>query len=180
MNYIRKRRHRTKKKALKRFFRKMLKRYAICFSVVLVLVTAWKLTSFAVKNLSPEKDHEAAIQETKEISDKKEPLQETFNSDTVSSGSENLLLVNKDHPLDENYQPNLKRNRDYGVDVDASIFDALCWWLERNRACPFGLLPGIGVRSGKGNFWMKISQTWYARAIHIRKLTKKWCVKPCR
>lgn len=125
MNYIRKRRHRTKKKALKRFFRKMLKRYAICFSVVLVLVTAWKLTSFAVKNLSPEKDHESAIQEPKELSDKKEPLQETFNSDTVSSGSENLLLVNKDHPLDESYQPNLKRNRDYGVDVDASIFDAL-------------------------------------------------------
>lgn len=125
MNCIRRKRHRTKKKALKKFFRRMLRRYAVCVAVVLVLVTGWKLTSFAVKSLTPAKEQKEDLQEPEDVFSEEEPIRKISEAEDAPYGAENLLLVNKDHPLDESYQPNLKRNRDYGVDVDASIFDAL-------------------------------------------------------
>lgn len=119
------RQEREKRQRMKRrIIRRMLWRTAICLAGICILMTAWKLTSFAIRHLAPEKEEQ-------EISGQPESemLTKTFSDDSVNGPGtvekEKILLVNKDHPLDSSYQPNLKKNRQYGVEVDASIYDAL-------------------------------------------------------
>ncbi|MDO4261554.1 MAG: M15 family metallopeptidase [Eubacteriales bacterium] len=49
----------------------------------------------------------------------------TSSGASAQDGASGLLLVNKTHPLEEDYEPELVRLRDYGVEVDASIYEAL-------------------------------------------------------
>lgn len=136
MNYTR------KKKRYRRMMRRMIWRGTICLAGILFLAGIWKLTSFALWSLTPSAD----ISEKAEIdlsveNQKSEP---TFTADTKK---EDILLVNKDFPLDRTYQPTLKRMRDYGVEVDASIYDALYEMLSAGEKEGLSFWVASGYRS---------------------------------
>lgn len=96
---------------------------------IVLMGTAWKFCSLALRQFS---DEQELLQEEEASKTGLEEQIETFQ-DMKSPGSvskEEILLVNKSHPLPEDYQPSLKRLGDYGADVDESAYDALCRMLE--------------------------------------------------
>lgn len=122
-----------KKKRLKRrMIRRMMWRCAICLMGILILGLAWRVTSFAIRHLIPEKEN---VQETMESNAVQAGIGRATEQNAVDAVSEKLqtehiLLVNKDHPLDESYKPNLSHMNNYGVDVDSSIYKPLNDMLE--------------------------------------------------
>lgn len=122
-----------KRKRLKRrMIRRMIWRCAICLMGIFLLGLAWTITSFAVRHLIPEKE---TVQETMESSIEQPETsqameQKTLNSVSEKIQTEHILLVNKDHPLDDSYKPNLSHMNNYGVDVDSSIYQPLNDMLE--------------------------------------------------
>lgn len=122
-----------KKKRLKRrMIRRMMWRCAICLMGILILGLAWRVTSFAIRHLIPEKEN---VQETMESNTVQAEIGRATEQNAVDAVSEKLqaehiLLVNKDHPLDESYKPNLSHMNNYGVDVDSSIYKPLNDMLE--------------------------------------------------
>lgn len=117
-----------RKRRRRRRFRKIIWRVIPYIMGMLLLVTAWKLTSFALLQLSEDSKPQ---QEDQAETPGAEELQETFqDSSFASAEKEDLLLVNKSHPLPKDYQPSLKRLADYGAEVDQSVYDALINMLE--------------------------------------------------
>lgn len=120
----REKKHRIKKRLLRR----MVWRGAICMAGILILACVWKVTSLAVHLLMP-----VSGQEQEETTDShllyrtaKAPDMEAEGTQSDSDiFKEDILLVNKEHPLSDTYQPTLKKMRDYGVEVDASVYEAL-------------------------------------------------------
>ena len=105
----------------KRFMQRMFWRGAISAVGILILLLMWNLTSCALHYLSPQEESrlkEGAAVEENEYS-------ETDNVIETAANVSELLLVNKSHPLEESYQPDLTRIREYGVEVDSSIREPL-------------------------------------------------------
>lgn len=120
----REKRHRMKKRVLRR----MAWRGAICLAGILILVGAWKVTSFAIHLLIPvsEPEQEETTDSDLIYRTAKTPDTEAKEAQTDSDTSkEDILLVNKTHPLSDTYKPTLKKLRAYGVEVDASVYEAL-------------------------------------------------------
>lgn len=100
-------------------------RFAICAFGILILAGVWKVTSLALRHLAPEDAKEETVPESSlETKEPGSALSDAL-SRTVPVQKEELLLVNKNHPLEETYRPTLKKMSDYGVEVDASIYEAL-------------------------------------------------------
>ncbi len=121
---------RKKRKNRKRIIRRTIWRSVICLTGILLLIGTWKLTSFAFRQLfsnSEETEEEGSGQASHE-----ESALETAADSRISRHAEiqDILLVNKDHPLSDTYRPNLTRIREYGVEVDVSICEALNKMLE--------------------------------------------------
>ena len=118
MRYTKEKRRRMRKRAMRRMFW----RSTISLFGILILLLTWNLTSCALRYRSP---HDGRRQE--DTADEKENREEDFGADAVktAAGTKDLLLVNKTHPLDSSWKPNLTRIREYGVDVDSSIADHL-------------------------------------------------------
>lgn len=122
-----------KKKQLKRrMIRRMIWRCAICLTGILILGMAWRVTSFAIRHLMPEKETVQETMGSNTVQAETEQAMEQNDVDAVSEKlqREHILLVNKDHPLDESYKPNLSHMNNYGVDVDSSIYKPLNDMLE--------------------------------------------------
>ncbi len=69
-------------------------------------------------------------------------------ADTLSeSDKAKILLVNKEHPLDGAYQPELKKLHDYGVEVDTSIYKALQNMLAAGEQQGLSFWVASGYRS---------------------------------
>lgn len=121
----------------------MMQKCTVYMTGILILVGAWKITSFAIHHLTSDAETEAKEQE------------ETTKSVWMDAGDlssenpviEDILLVNKNHPLDEHYKPTLKKMRDYGVEVDESIFDALNDMLNAGRKEGLSFWIASGYRS---------------------------------
>ena len=101
----------------------MFWRGAIALSGVLILLLTWNLTSCALRYLSPSDDRQQEdMEEEGEDRERKEEKEEAVRT---TADAADLLLVNKTHPLDSAWKPNLIRIREYGVEVDSSIADHL-------------------------------------------------------
>lgn len=111
-----------KRRIKRRVLRRTAWRCAICVAGIVILVAAWKLTSFAVRHLFPEQKEETAEEQEKNISHNAD---DDRISVPASGTAENILLVNKDHPLDDTYRPKLQKISDYGVEVDSNIYEPL-------------------------------------------------------
>ena len=119
MRNTKEKRRRRRKRAIRRMFW----RGAIALSGVLILLLTWNLTSCALRYLSPSDDRQQEdMEEEGEDRERKEEKEEAVRT---TADAADLLLVNKTHPLDSAWQPNLIRLREYGVEVDSSIADHL-------------------------------------------------------
>ncbi len=119
MRYTKEKRRRMRRRAMRRMFW----RGTISLFGILILLLTWNLTSCALRFLSPQDDSRQ-----EEITDGKEDeRREAFGkeSEKTAADTHDLLLVNKTHPLDSGWKPNLIRLREYGVEVDSSIADHL-------------------------------------------------------
>lgn len=112
-----------KKRIKRRVLRRTAWRCVICLGGLLILLTAWKLTSFAVRHLFPEQKGEEVSENSEKII--LEDTDESKTSVMASGTAKNILLVNKDHPLENTYRPKLQKISDYGVEVDSSIYGPL-------------------------------------------------------
>lgn len=119
MRNTKEKRRRRRKRAIRRMFW----RGAIALSGVLILLLTWNLTSCALRYLSPSDDRQQEdMEEEGEDRERKEEKEEAVRT---TADAADLLLVNKTHPLDSAWKPNLIRIREYGVEVDSSIADHL-------------------------------------------------------
>ena len=119
MRNTKEKRRRRRKRAIRRMFW----RGAIALSGVLILLLTWNLTSCALRYLSPSDDRQQEdMDEEGEDRERKEEKEEAVRT---TADAADLLLVNKTHPLDSAWKPNLIRIREYGVEVDSSIADHL-------------------------------------------------------
>lgn len=121
-----------RKRIRRRKVRRIIWRVIPYLMGILLITTVWKLTSLAFWQFSR---MEESRQEEQDADAEKKDLQETFQDlDAVSSvRKEEILLVNKTHPLPDDYKPSLKRVADYGADVDESIYDALVQMLNDGK-----------------------------------------------
>lgn len=122
-----------KKRIRRRRIRRMAWRLAPYAAGILLVVMVWKLTSFAYRQLSGEEQSRQEEQLPDQSAE--DTVLETFQ-ETESSSSDkkdDILLVNKTHPLPEDYEPSLKRLGDYGADVDESVYDPLLRMLEDGK-----------------------------------------------
>ena len=119
MRNTKEKRRRRRKRAIRRMFW----RGAIALSGVLILLLTWNLTSCALRYLPPSDDRQQEdMEEEGEDRERKEEKEEAVRT---TADAADLLLVNKTHPLDSAWKPNLIRIREYGVEVDSSIADHL-------------------------------------------------------
>ncbi len=119
MRNTKEKRRRRRKRAIRRMFW----RGAIALSGVLILLLTWNLTSCALRYLSLSDDRQQEdMEEEGEDRERKEEKEEAVRT---TADATDLLLVNKTHPLDSAWKPNLIRIREYGVEVDSSIADHL-------------------------------------------------------
>lgn len=111
----------------RRMLRRMAWRAVIGVMGITILAAAWRLTTLALRQFTAERTmQEGADKETEEeLLTKDSDPEEGF-----PASAEEILLVNKDHPLPESWQPELERIRAYGAEVDKSICDPLCQMLE--------------------------------------------------
>lgn len=133
MSRTRDRRVQYKKKRKKRTMQKFM----LCAACVLICIGVWKAGSFAVHHLFPDRQDQEQKQESDEA---QEPslldnveAKETQETVPAFAYAENLLLVNKDYPLADDYEPDLKKLEDYGVYVDESIYDPLMQMLSDGK-----------------------------------------------
>lgn len=140
--------HRTQKRRYnkRRHLLRVIKRAAIGLTGIFLLVFLWKGTSNALSFFSPDHnsfDEEMRVSERMET----ETGKETAVSSAAMDSSEDILLVNKDHPLDDNYHPSLIKMHDYGVEVDRSIYDALNEMLAAGEKQGLSFWVASGYRS---------------------------------
>lgn len=118
---------RTRERRRRRRKRQMMQAalcLAVCVAGITLMAAVWHVTSFALRRMPGEKEPDQEEMSADPATDR---LQETFREQDASSTTqkEDILLVNKTHPLPENYTPSLKRMNDYGADVDEQAYDAL-------------------------------------------------------
>lgn len=125
-----KQRTRGKRKQMRRRkIRRMVWCSVACMISILILAAVWNVTSLAIRQMSGEK---TSVKEEEAVNSEDDRLQETFHEQDAASSvdKETILLVNKSHPLPDDYTPSLKRLGDYGADVDEKAYDALTAMLE--------------------------------------------------
>lgn len=113
-----------KQRRRRRIIRQLFWRSTVSLLGILILLMTWNLTSCALKYFSTEEA------QTEDITDDREREEDSDSpaekeAVPVSASAAEILLVNKEHPLPEHYQPNLERMREYGAEVDASILQPL-------------------------------------------------------
>lgn len=111
-----------KRRRRKRIIRQVFWRSTVSLLGILILLMTWNLTSCALKYFSIE-EHEAEDIDEREHTE--EVSSEPSKAVPTAAHTSDILLINKDHPLPESYQPNLERMREYGAEVDASILEPL-------------------------------------------------------
>ena len=109
-----------KRRMRRRIIRQLFWRSMVSLLGILILLMTWNLTSCALRYFSKEEAPAEDITENME----KEEGEEEDAIPALASAAE-ILLVNKDHPLPDHYQPNLERMREYGAEVDVSILQPL-------------------------------------------------------
>lgn len=113
-----------KRRMRRRIIRQLFWRSMVSLLGILILLMTWNLTSCALKYFSTEEAFTDNITDDKEGEEDSDNLSKK-DAALVSASADEILLVNKDHPLPEHYQPNLERMREYGAEVDASILQPL-------------------------------------------------------
>lgn len=111
--------------------RRMYWNLAVCITSIAFAAIVWKISSFALHRLSGGSEP----RQEESLEDPDGEMQETFQDMEETSGipKEDILLVNKTHPLPEDYTPSLKRVSDYGADVDEAAYDALISMLDDGK-----------------------------------------------
>lgn len=105
----------------KRIIRQIFWRSTVSLLGILILLMTWNLTSCALKYFSTEE-----AMSTGEVQKQEDSMGADAKKESLeASNAAELLLVNKDHPLPQHYQPDLERMREYGAEVDASIVQPL-------------------------------------------------------
>jgi D-alanyl-D-alanine carboxypeptidase len=148
MQHTERRRKRSKKMRLRR----LIGHAVIGLFGVLLLAGIWEVTSAAFAGLQvteAESQEEgltasASDESSFRASGTKDDMDENAQ---LSAPEENLLLVNKENPLDEDYEPNLVKMRNYGVEVDRTIYDALNRMLEDGEKEGLQFWVASGYRS---------------------------------
>ena len=112
---------------------------------VFLLVFAWRTVTLALHSLQSRPDDESSRQE--EGFADVIPAYSDQKGNELSDSAEDILLVNKDHPLEENYQPDLVKLRDYGVEVDREIYDSLLSMLQDGEKEGLEFWVASGYRS---------------------------------
>lgn len=119
MRVTKEKRRRIRRRAMRRMFW----RGAVSLFGILILLLTWNLTSCALRYLSPpDGSRQEDAPGGKEDGGREDVEKETVKT---AAGADGLLLVNKTHPLESSWKPNLIRIREYGVEVDSSIADHL-------------------------------------------------------
>lgn len=112
---------------------------------VFFLVFGWRTVTLALHSLQNHPDSVSSRQEERfadvipAYSDQKE--------NDISDTAEEIILVNKDHPLEDTYQPDLVKLRDYGVEVDREIYDSLLSMLQDGEKEGLKFWVASGYRS---------------------------------
>lgn len=131
-----------KRRMRKRMIKRMMQKCTLYIVGILMLVGVWKITSFAIHHLTSNPETEIEEQE-----EEAESVWFGMEGSASPVQKEDILLVNKDHPLDDYYHPTLKKMRDYGVEVDESIYDALSDMLNAGKKEGLSFWIASGYRS---------------------------------
>lgn len=127
-----KQRTREKRRRMRqRRIKRMVWRAAPFVVGILLITTVWKLTSLAFRQLS--RTEPVQQEEMQAASEADGGIQDLSPEPEPSAEKEDILLVNKTHPLPEDYEPSLKRVADYGADVDESAYEPLIRMLEDGK-----------------------------------------------
>lgn len=103
----------------------------LSLSAIFLLVGAWKLTTFAVHKVISALDKQQNSVIEFPIHTSAEVIENEPTDDVTEEFiSKDILLINKDHPLEDTYRPSLVSLDKYGVQVDSSIYDDLCEMLK--------------------------------------------------
>ncbi len=125
-------------------------------ALVCLLALVWRGTSLAVEHFLEQQavmaefdDAEGKGDGAEEEGDVKEKEDAQAAGQNEDGEAENLLLVNKEHPLDEDFSPELIKHRDYGVEVDKTIYEPLCEMLQAGEKEGLRFWIASGYRSLK-------------------------------
>ena len=112
---------------------------------VFFLVFGWRTVTLALHSLQNHPDSISSRQEER-FADVI-PAYSAQKENDISDTAEEIILVNKDHPLEETYQPDLVKLRDYGVEVDRKIYDSLLSMLQDGEKEGLEFWVASGYRS---------------------------------
>ena len=112
---------------------------------VFFLVFGWRTVTLALHSLQNHPDSVSSRQEER-FADVI-PAYSTQKENDISDTAEEIILVNKDHPLEDTYQPDLVKLRDYGVEVDREIYDSLLSMLQDGEKEGLEFWVASGYRS---------------------------------
>jgi D-alanyl-D-alanine carboxypeptidase len=148
MQYTERRKKRRKKMRLRR----LIGHAVIGLFGVLLLAGIWKVTSAAFTRLQvteTETQEEEITASNPDGSSFRASEKSAVSSENAQSAisEENLLLVNKENSLDEDYEPTLVKMQNYGVEVDRTIYDALNRMLEDGEKEGLKFWVASGYRS---------------------------------
>jgi len=135
-----------KKKKKKRMIKRLLQRGITFAAAVLFLVLGWKVTNFAISNFPPEPEEQINSPEEEESVDTEEEKEEVVST-FEKLQKQKILLVNKEHPLEDSYQPQLKKLARFGVQVDETMCQALNDMLEAGEKEGLRFWVASGYRS---------------------------------
>lgn len=112
---------------------------------VFLLVFGWKTVTLALHSLQSHSDRVSSRQEERAAD--VIPAYSAQKENDISDTTEEIILVNKDHPLEDTYQPDLVKLRDYGVEVDREIYDSLLSMLQDGEKEGLKFWVASGYRS---------------------------------
>ena len=133
---------RRKYRIKRRIIGRVIWRLTIYIAMAVILTAAWKVVSVTVRQTARKSGQEA-------IQDQTEKFASEDNSGLakVSAGVKDILLVNKEHPLEDSYKPRLQKIKEYGVNVDSSIYEALNHMLHAGEKEGLSFWIASGYRS---------------------------------
>ncbi len=140
MQSTERRRYRIKR----RIIRRVICRLAVYITMVIILTAAWKVVSVTVRQMTRESRQG---QETLQDQTEKFTSEDKSGLAKVSAGVKDILLVNKEHPLEDSYKPRLQKIKEYGVNVDSSIYEALIHMLHAGEQEGLSFWVASGYRS---------------------------------
>jgi len=140
MQSTERRRYRIKR----RIIRRVICRLAMYITMVVILAAGWKAVSATVRQMTGESGQG---QETLQDQTERFASEDKSGMAKVSAGVKDILLVNKEHPLEDSYKPRLQKIKEYGVNVDSSIYEALNRMLHAGEQEGLSFWIASGYRS---------------------------------